>query len=63
MPPNKSQYGNYKQFEPNSQMLNNYPKNWKWEWEKDFVKKLNKQSPFKTKVIRRNLKNLLSQKI
>ena len=54
MPPNKLQCRNYKQFEVNSFLkeVGKLPKKVSYrEWEKDFVKKLSKHAPLKTKVI------------
>ena len=55
MLPNKLQYRNYKKFELNLflQDAEQLPeKVCNTEWEKDFVKTLNKHAPLKTKVIR-----------
>ena len=59
MPPNKFQYRNYKQFESHSflQDVERLPKKICYtEWEKDFVKMLNKFPNLKTKVLRGNRK-------
>ena len=55
MPPNKLQYRNYKKFEVHSFLhdVEQLPEKINYtEWEKDFVKTLNKHAPLKTKVIR-----------
>ena len=65
MLPNKLKYRNYKQFEVHSflQDVEQLPgKISHTEWEKDFVKTLNKHVPLKTKVIRGN-HNLFCLKI
>ena len=54
MPPNKLQYRNYKKFEVHSflQDVQQLPEKISYmEWGKDFVKRLNKHAPLKTKGI------------
>ena len=66
MPPNKLQYRNYKKFEVHSflqdveQLLEKITFT---EWEKDFVKTLNKHAPLKTKVIRENHKSFITKNL
>ena len=62
MPPNKLQYRNYKKFEVHSFLhdVEQLPETISYtEWEKDFVKTLNKHAPLKTKVIRGNHKSFI----
>ena len=64
MPPNKLQYRNYKKFEVHSflQDVEQLTKKISiTEWEKDFVKTLNKHAPLKTKVIRGNHKSFITK--
>ena len=66
MPPNKLQYRNYKNFEVHSflQEVEQLPeKNSYTEWEKDFVKTLNKHAPLKTNVIRVNHKSFITKNL
>ena len=63
MLPKKLQYRNHKQFEARSFLQDvRYlpPKNSYMEWEKDFVKTLNKHAPLKTKVTQRNHKSFIT---
>ena len=65
-PPNKLQYRDYKQFEAHSflQDVGQIPEKISYtEWEKDFVKTLNKHAPLKTKVIRRNHKSFITKNL
>ena len=64
MPPNKLQYRNYKKFEVHSflQDVEQLPEKIGYtEWEKDFVKTLNKHAPLKTKVIRGDHKSFATK--
>ena len=66
MPPNKLQYRNYKKFEVHSFLhdVEQLPEKINYtEWEKDFVKTLNKHAPLKTKVIRRNHKSFITKNL
>ena len=66
MPPNKLQYRNYKKFEVHSflQDVEQLPKKVSYtKWEKDFVKKLNKNAPLKTKVIKGNQKSFITKNL
>ena len=66
MPPNKLQYRNYKKFEGHLflQDAEQLPeKISSAEWEKDFVKTLNKQAPLKTKVIRGNDQSFITDNL
>ena len=66
MPPNKLQYRNYKKFEVHSflQDVEQLPEKISYtEWEKDFVKTLNKHAPLKTKVIRGNHKSFITKNL
>ena len=62
MPLNRFQYRNYKQFEAHSFLedAGQLPEKISYtEWEKDFVRTLNKHAPLKTKVIRGNYKSFI----
>ena len=67
MPPNKLQYRNYKKFEVHSSFLQDIeqlPEKINYtEWEKDFVKTLNKHAPLETKVIRGNHKSFITKNL
>ena len=66
MPPNELQYRNYKKFEVHSflQDVEQLPEKISYtEWEKDIVKTLNKHTPLKTKVIRRNHKSFITKNL
>ena len=66
MPPNKLQYRNYKKFEVHSFLQDVeqlFEKISYTEWEKDFVKTLNKHAPLKTKVIRGNHKSFITENL
>ena len=66
MPSNKLQYRNYKKFEVHSflQDVEQLPEKISYtEWEKDFVKTLNKHAPLKTKVIRGNHKSFITKNL
>ena len=66
MPPNKLQYRNYKKFDVHSflQDVEQLPEKISYtEWEKDFVKTLNKHAPLKTKVIRGNHKSFITKNL
>ena len=66
MPPSKFQYRNYKKFEVHSflQDVEQLPEKISYtEWEKDFVKTLNKYAPLKTKVIRGNHKSFITKNL
>ena len=60
------QYRNYKKFEVHSflQDVEQLPEKISYtEWEKDFVKTLNKHAPLKTKVIRGNRKSFITKNL
>ena len=62
--PNKLQYRNYKKFAVHSflQDVEQLPEKINYtEWEKDFVKTLNKHAPLKMKVIRGNHKSFITK--
>ena len=66
MPPSKLQYRNYKKFEVHSflQDVEQLPEKISYtEWEKDFVKTLNKHAPLKTKVIQGNHKSFMTKNL
>ena len=66
MPPNKLQYRNYKKFEVLSFLydVGQLPEKINYtEWEKDFVKTLNKHAPTKKKVIRGNHKSFITKNL
>ena len=66
MPPNKVQYRNYKKFEVHSflQDVEQLPEKISYtEWEKDFLKTLNKHAPLNTKVIRGNHKSFITKNL
>ena len=66
MPSSKLQHRNYKKFEVHSflQDVEQLPEKISYtEWEKDFVKTLNKHAPLKTKVIRGNHKSFITKKL
>ena len=66
MPPNKLQYKNYKKFEVHSFLpdVEQLPEKISYtEWEKDFVKTLNKHVPLKTKLIRGNHKSFITKNL
>ena len=66
MPPNKLKYRNHGKFAVNSflQDVEQLPeKNSYTEWERDFMKTLNKHAPLKTKVIRGNHKSFITKNL
>ena len=66
MLPNKFQYRNYKQFEAHSFLLDDghLPEKISCtEWEKDFVKTLNKHALLKTEMIRGNHKSFITKEL
>ena len=66
MPPNKLQYRNYMKFEVHSflQDVEQLPEKVSYtEWEKDFVKTLNKYAYLKTKVIQGNHKSFITENL
>ena len=66
MPPDKLQYRNYKEFEVHSFLQDVEQLSEKisyTEWEKDFVKTLNKHAPVKTKVIGGNHRSFVTKNL